>query len=99
MPQSRRQVMDFGTLLKPKAAKLLWCEHCGGPIPKGEQHIKYTGQFEGEWQNWRAHNECYEAHTQNGGGAFSPGDAPMPERVTALDAAIKADRTKRADDI
>lgn len=91
--------MDFGNVLRPKAAKLLTCEMCGGPIPKGEVHVKYTGKFEGDWQNWRAHDECEKAWHADGGGEFEAYGARMPERVRLLLDAMEFDRTQRAEQI
>jgi len=50
---------DLFNYVYRKAAKDHRCERCGGAIPKGEIHIQGTGMWEGDWQNWRMHNECF----------------------------------------
>jgi hypothetical protein len=52
---------EFGTYSHPVGRKDYRCEWCGQPIPKGEQHAHYVGLWEGEFQNWRVHQECMEA--------------------------------------
>jgi hypothetical protein len=77
---------DFGELFHPKARKQHRCEFCLGPIPKGEVHCQYKGIWEGDWQNWRMHDECYEDYTLNWDwqDGFMPGDGEMPERIKLL---------------
>lgn len=52
---------DFGETTHPKAAKDHRCEWCGETILKGEKHVRFTGKWEGEFQDWRMHYECHEA--------------------------------------
>jgi hypothetical protein len=77
--------MGFGETTRPVGRKEHRCEFCYGPIPKGEKHPQFKGMWEGEWQNWRMHEECYRCYVnsepQDG---FSPGEAEMPERVKLL---------------
>ena len=78
---------DFGETISPVAAKDHRCEWCAGPIPKGEKHKQYKGIYDGEWQNWRMHDECYEAQQKEaiqGYCEFMPGDGEMHERVKRL---------------
>ncbi len=51
---------DFFNYTYPKAAKDYRCEWCGETILKGEKHTHGSGAWEGDWQNWRMHNECFE---------------------------------------
>ena len=81
---------DFGELTHPMARKQHRCEMCFGPIPKGEKHAQYKGMYDGDWQNWRAHEECYEGYSDEAEYEFSPGDGEMPERVKELVAAQRA---------
>jgi len=64
------------------------CEYCYGPIPKGEEHFYYRGMYDGEWQNWRMHRECYEGYEidaqYSGDWEFMPGEADRPERVKQI---------------
>lgn len=59
------------------------CEWCGQSIPKGETFFHYKGIFEGEWQNWRMHNECFEDYQINSdvNEGFSPFDNERPATV------------------
>ena len=75
---------DFGRSEYPTAAKDHRCEYCYGRIPKGEEHVHFTGVYEGEWQNWRMHRECSDDFDSGGEFEFVPGAAEMPERVKAL---------------
>lgn len=42
----------------PKARKDHKCLWCGEMILKGEIHTQFKGLWQGDWQNWRMHNEC-----------------------------------------
>lgn len=42
----------------PAARKKHRCEWCGEFILVGEEHYKWAGVFEGDFQSWRAHLEC-----------------------------------------
>lgn len=57
---------DFGRDTRPVARKDYRCEWCGQQIPKGEKHYHYVGVWEGDWQNWRMHSECFELASANG---------------------------------
>ena len=39
------------------------CEWCGEKILCGEKHAHFVGKWEGEFQNWRMHDECHVAST------------------------------------
>jgi hypothetical protein len=80
------EVSDFGETTEPIARKIHRCEWCAGPIPKGEKHKQFKGMWEGEWQSWKMHNECYEDASKNDAmqEGFTPGDGEMPERVRNL---------------
>jgi len=44
-----------------QAAKPHWCAWCKKTrIEKGEVHLRYVGEFEGDFQDWRIHKECRE---------------------------------------
>lgn len=45
------------------AAKDHRCEWCAGSpgILKGEEHLKFVGEYEGDFQSWRIHDDCEEA--------------------------------------
>jgi len=78
---------DFGETLSPVARKQYTCEWCGWRIPIGEQHKQYKGVFDGEWQNWRMHNECFEeqqAEALQGEPEFMPGCGEPPQRIKEL---------------
>lgn len=56
---------DFNSNTAPVARKVHRCEWCGEPIPIGEKHVKFSGKWEGDFQSWRMHPECYEAAGQD----------------------------------
>lgn len=47
-----------------KAKKEHPCIWCHTPILKGETHYQFKGLWESEWQNWRMHSECSDAHDE-----------------------------------
>lgn len=79
---------DFGKSFRPIGRKGYRCEYCYGPIPQGERHHHYQGVYDGEWQNWRMHDECWDAYQTDarydGNYEFTPGDSEVPERVKVL---------------
>ena len=56
---------EFFNTSTPKARKDYRCAWCGQTIPKGEKHTKEFGVWEGELQNWRMHDECFEDAAQS----------------------------------
>jgi hypothetical protein len=75
-------VSDFSNYTYPIARKGYRCIWCGDLILKGEKHVHFSGMWEGEWQNWRMHVECYDEaldddDIQDG---FTPYDHERPER-------------------
>lgn len=55
---------DFGGGFSIKAKKEHSCIWCHTPILKGETHYQFKGVWEGDWQNWRMHSECSDAHSE-----------------------------------
>ncbi len=53
---------DFYSSTFPIGRKDYRCEWCGETIPKGEKHMHFVGVWEGEWQNYRMHDECTEQY-------------------------------------
>jgi hypothetical protein len=53
---------DFGGSQTVKARKRHPCAWCREPILAGEYHHRFTGKWEGDWQDWRMHLDCIEAH-------------------------------------
>jgi hypothetical protein len=72
---------DFGEGRHIKGRTDHRCEACFGTIPKGVEHYHFKGQYGGDWQNWRMHEECFEKYDADGENEFFPGDSPMPEGV------------------
>lgn len=76
---------DFGETFHPLARKQHRCEWCYGPIPKGERHAQYRGIYDGDWQNWRMHQECYDAYVSDyPEDGFDPGGGECPDRIKQL---------------
>lgn len=59
---------DFGGGDSVKARKEHQCIWCLTPIVKDEIHYQFKGLWEGDWQNWRMHSECSEAHSREADG-------------------------------
>ena len=74
--------MDFGGVSMVVGRKDHKCALCWGPIPKGERHVHCKGMWEGDFQDWRAHQECYDVTDTEDG--FCAGDLPWPERIQKL---------------
>jgi hypothetical protein len=72
---------DFGRSSHPKARKDHRCEWCGQSIPRGEVHYLFVGVWEGEWQNWRMHEECSKYANLNNEfiDGFTPFENERPE--------------------
>lgn len=49
----------FNDITQPRAAKVHRCEWCGELIEKGVIHVKFVGMFDGDFQTWRMHSNCY----------------------------------------
>ena len=46
----------FRRVVKPRKA---WpCAWCKGIIQAGEPHQRYVGTYEGDFQDWRVHQDC-----------------------------------------
>lgn len=75
---------DFGEGRHIVARKDHRCQGCLSKIPKGEMHYQFKGAYEGEWQNWRMHEECFADWDINGCEEFMPGDLPVPDRIREL---------------
>lgn len=45
----------------PVARKPWNCAHCKMKIMVGEKHAQYVGEWEGDFQDWRVHEDCQEA--------------------------------------
>ena len=56
---------DFGTNTLRVSRKDRRCEWCGEGIPAEEKHQHYVGKFEGEFQDWRMHVECWDNYQTN----------------------------------
>jgi len=79
-------VSDFGETSHPVARKDHRCEACFGRIRRGEKHVHYKGIWDGDWQNWRMHNECYDSFDNDGlAEGFTPGGCEWPERIKILE--------------
>jgi hypothetical protein len=82
---------DFGEGKFVVGRKSHRCDGCLGPIPKGESHYNFRGMYDGEWQNWRMHEECHDDfYRNNDEPEFNPGDFEMPDRVSAIATAMRA---------
>lgn len=53
---------DFSSDATVRARKPHRCLWCMDEIRVGERHHRAGGKWEGEWQDWRMHLECVEAH-------------------------------------
>lgn len=49
---------DFSDFTYPVAKKVHRCIHCQEFIIIGEKHAKFSGVWQGDFQNWRTHLDC-----------------------------------------
>jgi hypothetical protein len=70
---------DFGDGNWIKTRKPHRCEWCGQRIEVGANAYHYKGMYDGEWQDWRMHEECQDDYALNcDGEEFSPFDNERP---------------------
>lgn len=51
--------MPFNETRWPISLKDHRCEWCYEPIKAQEQHAHFIGVFQGDFQDWRMHKDCY----------------------------------------
>jgi hypothetical protein len=71
---------DFGEGKTLKTRKSHRCEWCYERIVAGETCYRYKGMYDGDWQNWYMHPECYEDFRNSGDDEFTPGSAERPKK-------------------
>lgn len=75
---------NCGGFSHPKARKAYICDMCCEVIPKTEVHAHFTGKWNGDWQDWRAHEECNKAYQDsleaNSIDGFLPEDFKRPTK-------------------
>lgn len=76
---------DFGKMRRHLGRKDHRCEWCGQSIPKGEMFQHFVGKWDNEFQNWRMHDECYNAASQDDDliDGFCPYGNERPKMETA----------------
>ena len=70
---------DFGETRWPEAGKEHRCEWCGETILCLEKHAHYVGKWDGEFQNWRMHRECYDDASDELEDGFMPYEHERPK--------------------
>jgi hypothetical protein len=53
---------DFGEGRTVRARKESTCQWCHDPIQVGEYHFRFVGKWQGDFQDWRMHSDCEDAH-------------------------------------
>lgn len=77
-----KQMANFGDSYHVVGRKQHRCVWCYGPIPKGELHWRYKGIYDGDWQDWRMHDECWiDSERDSECGEFSPASGEVPQRI------------------
>lgn len=81
------EMSDLSNQKQVVGRKEYQCAGCLAPIPKGEKHWHYTGRWQGDWQDWRMHEECWDRHNELislgvGDGEIWPEDHTVPKRFT-----------------
>lgn len=55
---------DFGEMKTVKVRKDCKCSWCGELILKGQSVSRFKGNWQGDWQNWKMHDECLDYYTK-----------------------------------
>ena len=55
----------FGNYKLVKCNKDCVCIWCGQSIPKGSKVQRFKGKSQGDWQNWKMHDECFDYADEN----------------------------------
>lgn len=65
---------DFGHETHPVADRSHRCQHCIERIAPGTKHMRYVGVWQGDWQDWRMHEECLIAsdHSRENMDSYDP---------------------------
>ena len=50
----------FGELRTSRARKPYRCEWCNTQIHKGETHVRNSARWDGMFQCWRMHEDCFD---------------------------------------
>ena len=53
---------NFGDSKQVKLRKDKRCSWCGQVMKKGEVVYHFKGRWDGDWQNWKMHNECEQVY-------------------------------------
>lgn len=59
---------NFGRGVTVRARKNHFCEWCWSAILMGEEHYRFKGKWEGEFQDWRMHRDCRVAFEEESEG-------------------------------
>jgi hypothetical protein len=85
---------DFGETTWPKARKPHRCEWCGESIAQGEKHAHFVGKWDGEFQDWRMHSECYDVASE--GDELDEGFMPYEHERASACRELPADQATEA---
>ena len=74
---------NFGKGKWVKVRKDKACSWCGETIKKGEKAYHFNGRWDGDWQDWKMHEECRQANIDEenygGDGFFYPYENERPK--------------------
>lgn len=72
---------DFGVTKQIIGRKDHKCEWCGETILTGTLHQHFTGKWQGDFQNWRMHCDCFDYYSENNDDeGFYPYENERPTR-------------------
>jgi hypothetical protein len=71
---------DFGSTTTHKGNKDHKCIWCGEVIPKGTMMAHFKGSWEGAFQDWRMHEECYKSVEDSKDSILEEGFTPYEGR-------------------
>ena len=52
-------MMEFAETKRHKARKDYECDICSGKIAAGQQYVRYTGRYDGDFFDWKYHADCH----------------------------------------
>lgn len=51
-------MLEFTTNARRKARKEYVCDICAGKIALGEEYVRYSGKYDGDFFDWKYHADC-----------------------------------------
>lgn len=67
-----------------KARKIHKCSYCAQAINKGEEYSFQKGNYDGQWQESKMHDECFNDFDESGDGEYMPYSNERPVKLVVV---------------